>query len=686
MTTTPKPGPVETHARPNAPGSAGAWSPADASDLYGFESWGGGFFRVSDDGHAVATPRGEADPAARVDLAELADGLAERGLHTPVLVRFTDVLESRMRDLKGAFDTAIREEGYEGSYACVYPIKVNQQRQFVEEIRDLAGELGFGLEAGSKPELLAVLALTEGFGAADSTDRGPMPIVCNGFKDDEYIETVILAHKLGRHITPVVESFHELRLILDHAERYGVRPRIGIRVKPSATGGGKWAESGGERSKFGLHAGELVEALRILEKRGMADCLKMIHCHIGSQIPDIRRIKAAVTEISRVYCELVRLGAGLDTIDVGGGMGIDYDGSRSDWDSSVNYTVEEYATDVVYRIKAVCDDTDTPYPRIITESGRSLAATSSVLVFNVLGRTRFRADPRIDRIRALIEAEEAEGRETPQPIVDLVEAWDSLDGTGRNLSVAYHDAMQARDEALSLFNLGYLSLPMRAAAERLFWAIGRRVWKASESGRHPELADEAQALPKQLSDIYFCNFSLFQSLPDSWAIDQIFPIMPIHRLDEKPKRRAILADITCDSDGQVDRFGTPEANPEYKPVLELHEPVTGPDGSITEPYYLAVFLVGAYQEVLGDLHNLFGDTHAVHVSADDEAGWRIDEVVEGDTVREVLGYLQYDADALRRAIRRETERAVRRGDMSVPESRSLLRFYESGLEGYTYLE
>ena len=661
--------------------------------MYGFDAWGGGYFGVNDAGHAVVTPLGNtqdvgADTRHSIDLAELADGLSERGLHTPVLVRFTDVLESRMRDLRESFDRAIAEESFGGSYACVYPIKVNQQRQFVEHLRDVASPMGFGLEAGSKPELMAVLALTEGL---NESSEGPgMPIVCNGFKDDEYIEAVILACKLGRHITPVVESFAELGLLIKHAQAYGVRPRIGVRIKPSLTGAGRWAESGGERSKFGLHAPELLAALGVLKEAGMVDCLRLVHFHVGSQICDIQQVKNTVNELARVYCELRRLGAtGLDTIDIGGGLGIDYDGSNSTWASSVNYSLDEYAHDVVYRIRTACDDEKQPHPDIISESGRALSAHSSVLIFDVVGRQSFRRDPDEDWIERAIDTEVASGIEVPQPVDDLRQAWELIRSVesidDKRALDAYHDALQSREESRTLFNLGYLSLPLRAVSDRLYWAIGRKVLSLIEGLDDADVPDQFTGLAEQLSDICFCNFSLFQSLPDSWAIDQIFPIAPIQRLGERPTRRAILADISCDSDGQIIRFGCTDQR-DFKPTLEVHDfPITD-DGSAAEPYRLAIFLVGAYQEVLGDLHNLFGDTHAVHVSLDDEAGWSIDEVIEGDTVREVLGYVQFDADAMRHAMRREAERAVRKGSMTVAESRNLLRFYERGLEGYTYLE
>ncbi|MEM0984236.1 MAG: biosynthetic arginine decarboxylase [Planctomycetota bacterium] len=654
-----------------------AWSAADAEALYAMPGWGLGYFRVNGRGHVEAVPRPRTDPGRAIDLSEVLDGLKQRGLASPVLIRLPDLIEDRLHAIRGAFDDAIEREEYRGGYHCVYPIKVNQQRHLCEHIRDICAGIGFGLEAGSKPELLAVLGMTG--------SHPDMPIICNGFKDDEFVETTTLATKLGRKIIPVVESMGELVRIIEQAERYGVRPEIGVRVKPSASGAGKWAESGGERSKFGLHASELIAALDYLKSHGMADCLKLVHCHAGSQMCEIRQIKSVVSELARVYCELRRLGAGVEYLDVGGGLGIDYDGSRSAWASSTDYTLAEYAGDVIYRVKAACDDEEQPHPTIITESGRAIAAHGSVLIFDVIGKTGFPDDPELDRVREQMEAED----DVPQPVLDLVDAYESITGVGsgpRSLAEAYHDASQARDEALSLFNLGYCSLPMRSAAERLYWAVGKAVMRAAFAKDTPtELADLKLELPRMLSDIYFCNLSIFQRLPDSWAIDQLFPVVPIHRLDEKPTARAIFADVTCDSDGQIDRFGCDDQR-DYKHTLEVHELELASDGTMRAPYHLGLFLTGAYQEVLGDLHNLFGDTHAVHVTLDDDAGWRIEEVIEGDTVRDVLGYVQYDTQQLRESMRREAEQAVRRGDLSVKESRSLLRFYDSGLAGYTYLE
>lgn len=644
---------------------------ADAERLYAIREWGGGYFGVNAEGHLFVMP--ERDPKRQIDLHEVIEGLREREIGTPVIIRLRDLLKHRLTEIREAFDNAIKEHQYTGTYCCVYPIKVNQQRQLCEEVRDYGAQLGFGLEAGSKPELLAVLGLTENLPA--------MPVVCNGFKDSEFIETVILATKLGRHIIPVVERFTDLELIVHHAKRYGVRPRIGIRAKPSTQGTGRWESSGGMRSKFGLTVSEMLHALEFLKKHDMADCLNMIHFHIGSQVGDIRNIKAAVNELAHIYVELKKLGAGLDTIDVGGGMGIDYDGSQSDSPSSVNYGVAEYAADIVYRIKSVCDTAELPHPRILSESGRAMVAHSSLLIVDVLGKTNFPSDPDMPALKKLMREE----KQKPQPIIELVDAFEMLDQPKVNLVEVYHDAVQARDEAMSLFNLGYMSLKMRASAERLFWAIGRKVLMLARA--KGELPDDLSDLPQVLSDIYYVNFSVFQSLPDHWAIDQLFPICPIHRLNEEPNRRAILADITCDSDGQVDKFC--DKKQISKPVLELHELHYKQGDHKPQPYYLGMFLLGAYQEVLGDLHNLYGDTHVVHVSFDDSPGvgdWDLDEVVEGDTVKEVLSYVQYDHEDLIKSMRRDIERAVKAGTMSVGDGQALLKFYDQGMEGYTYLE
>jgi arginine decarboxylase len=635
------------------------WKIEDSLDLYQVPAWGRNYFGINAAGHVVVRPDGL--PQHEIDLYEIVEGLKARDLTTPVVVRFSDILKHRLRRLHEAFAQAITENDYKNRYCAVFPIKVNQQRLVVEEVYRYGKEFGFGLEAGSKPELLAVMALTE-----DSPER---MIVCNGFKDDSYIEAVILATKLGRTIIPVIENFVELDLVLKHAEKYQVRPRIGVRVKLASEGVGRWRESTGEKSKFGLFVSEILELVKVLREHGMLDCLELVHCHAGSQLQDIRRVKDAINELAHVYAELKLMGAGLKYIDVGGGLGVDYDGSGTNFESSMNYTINEYASDVVYRIASICDTRGIDHPVIVSESGRATAAHHSVLVFNALGSSA------LDQFRITGRAEEdyTGDAELPQPVLDLFVAHRSV--SERRLVECYHDAVQAREQVLQMFNLGYLSLEFRGLAERLYWATCARI---RDFCRKLEVVpEELEGLEFILSDTYFCNFSVFQSLPDSWAIGQQFPIMPIHRLDERPARNAVLADITCDSDGKIDRFVSQR---DIKRTLELHE--LKPN----EEYYLAAFLVGAYQETLGDLHNLFGDTHVVHIRLHDEGGWWIEEIVKGDTAGKVLSYMQYDIDNLFPQFSRDCERAAREGRMTVAESHALRRFYEHELNGYTYLE
>ena len=635
------------------------WKVDDSAQLYQVDSWGGGYFGINDAGHIVVRPDQQA--SLEIDLHEVVEGLKARDFTAPLVIRFSDIIAHRLKCMHDAFAQAITENDYQNRYTAVFPIKVNQQRLVVEEVYRAGREFGFGLEVGSKPELLVVLSMTE-----DAQDR---VIVCNGFKDDSYIETVTLAAKLGRRIIPVVENFAELGLILKHAEKYGVRPNIGVRVKLAAEGAGRWRESAGEKSKFGLFITEILEVVEVLRERDMLDCLKLVHCHIGSQLQDIRRVKDAVTELAHVYAELRLLGAGLEYLDIGGGLGIDYDGSRTNYESSMNYTIAEYAGDVVYRIASVCNARKIPHPQIISESGRAIAAHHSVLVFNVLGASA------LDQFRVADQLEEDpnSGIEIPQPVRDLFDAYRSV--SERRLVECWHDALQAREQALQMFNLGYLNLEFRGLAERLYWATCARIRDLCR--RLDSVPEELEGLETILSDIYFCNFSLFQSLPDSWAIGQLFPITPIHRLQERPTRNAVLADITCDSDGKIDRFVSKR---ETKRTLELHELRAGED------YYLAAFLVGAYQETLGDLHNLFGDTHVVHIRLLEDGGWWIEETVKGDTAIQVLGYMEYDTHELYPRFARDCERAVRENRLTVAESQRLKRFYEAELHGYAYLE
>ncbi|MBI4903498.1 MAG: biosynthetic arginine decarboxylase [Acidobacteria bacterium] len=627
------------------------WTTQDATELYDVASWGKGYFSVAGSGHLLVHPM--KDPARSIDLKKLVAQLVLRGINPPLLIRFGEILQHRLSEINGAFQSAIQEHNYQGKYCCVYPIKVNQQRHVVEEVVQYGKPFHFGLEAGSKPELLAVLAIAD----------NETPIICNGFKDDEYIEFVMLAKKIGRRIIPVVEKFTELDLIIKYAQKTGVRPEFGLRIKLASRGSGRWKSSGGYRSKFGLTVNEALQALDQMKAVGMADCIKLLHFHLGSQITNIRQIKGAVIEAARCYVGLQKLGAGLEYLDVGGGLGIDYDGSQTDFESSVNYTLQEYANDIVYHVQNVCDEAEVPHPCIVTESGRAIAAYHSVLVFNVVGVTGFGAESLIpDKLP----------EDTEQPLVDLLETFRSL--SAKNLLESFHDAQQSLDSALNLFSLGYLSLEQRAQAENLYWAICKRIQKmARELEYFPE---ELEGLEGMLSDTYFCNFSLFQSMPDSWAVKQLFPIMPIHRLDEQPTHHAVLGDISCDSDGKVDQFIDRR---DVKKTLPLHA-YNG------EPYFLGTFLVGAYQEILGDLHNLFGDTNAVHVRLGEGDEPILDAVVRGDTVREVLDYVQFNSRELLEDFRKDVEAALREGRIGFGESGQLMRFYQDGLEGYTYLE
>ena len=586
----------------------------------------------------------------------MVENLVARGVQTPVLLRFSDILDQRLKDIRDAFDGAIRENDYKGAYRGVYPIKVNQQRHLVEEVCRVGRELGFGLEVGSKPELLAALALTRG-------DASQL-IICNGFKDRRYVEMVVHAHRLGRPIIPVVENPIELTRILDAAERLGACPEIGIRVKITSSGAGRWKDSTGSRSKFGLTTLQLLESVRILQARGCLDRLRLLHCHVGSQVQDIRTIKDAIGELSQVYTELVRLGAPMGTIDIGGGLGVDYRGDQTDAESSMNYSLREFASDVVYRIGDVCSRAGVEHPSIVTECGRAMVAYSSVLVFDVVGSSR-------EHIQHGAARPEQRDESEPAPLRDLREARSVL-GPGR-LVECCHDAKKAIGDAFSGFRMGYLTLEQRAEAERLFDEIMReaRCLRDQLELESEELGD----IDDILADVYFANLSVFQSLPDAWAIGQVFPVMPIHRLDEKPTRRALFGDITCDSDGRLDRFVGEDGPMRTLPVHELKG----------EAYRIGAFLVGAYQETLGDLHNLFGDAHAVHLRVE-QGSWSIEEIVRGDTCGEVLAYLQHDTEQMLSAITKDCDRAVRLGRLNAGEAGRVIRDFERELAGYTYLE
>ncbi len=627
-----------------------AWTIRDSAALYNVAGWSGGFFRINDAGHVEVTPAGP--DGTRVDLHDLILDLQRRGLDMPLLMRFSDILHSRVRDLFGAFENAIKEYGYRARYRGVFPIKVNQQHQVVEELVRFGRPYGLGLEAGSKPELLAGLALL---------DNPDALLLLNGYKDIEYMETALLAQKLGRYPIVVIDRFRELDLLLGVARRLGIRPHIGVRAKLTTKGAGKWMESTGDRSKFGLTATEMVMLVDKLREEQMLDCLELVHFHIGSQISAVRAIKDAMKEASRVYVELAKAGAGLRFLDAGGGLGVDYDGSSTNWHSSTNYTMQEYANDVVASIQEACETAGIDHPDIITESGRALVAHHSVLVFNILDVNEVlvgQAPPRVDKKEHAV-------------IQQLVETWRGV--SRKNFQESYHDALQLKEEATSLFNLGLLDLRGRARVEQLFWGCCEAILKIIRELDY--VPDDLEGLEKGLADTYYGNFSVFQSVPDHWAVKQLFPTMPLHRLGERPTRRAVIADLTCDSDGKMDQFIDLR---DVKNALELHTF----DG---KPYYLGVFLVGAYQEILGDLHNLFGDTNAVHIAID-ETGYRIDHVVEGDSVTEVLGYVQYQKPYLMQRMRQANEEALRRGLLTFEESALLMKRYDDGLAGYTYLE
>ncbi len=627
------------------------WTVADAADTYGVPAWSGGYFGINEKGHVVVHPDGPTGPTA--DLKELVDEISRRGIDLPLLLRFSGILKSRITALNGAFQRAFQENNYRGSFRGVFPIKVNQHRTVIQEIVDIGKQYHYGLEAGSKPELLAVMAFLE--------DEGAL-VVCNGYKDEEYVETALLAGKLGRNVILVVEKLSELRLIAEVARKMSCRPRIGVRVKLSSRGAGRWEASGGDRSKFGLFASELTEALDYLREQNLLDCFELMHFHLGSQISNIRSIKNGLREACRFFVELSKAGAPLQYFDVGGGLGVDYDGSQTNFSSSVNYTLQEYANDVVFSIMEQCDGAQVPHPTIITEAGRAVVAHHAMIVVNVLGTSEFEAHPIPEEVAP----------DAPSVVRNLVSTY--KDVTRKNLIESWHDAMEYKEETLTLFSLGHLALAQRVQAENIFWTLCQKILRIAKE--LDEMPEELQPLERALSDIYFCNFSVFQSLPDSWAVDMLFPIMPIHRLGEEPTRNGVLGDITCDSDGKIDHFIDKR---DVKDFLRLHALKPG------EPYYLAMFLVGAYQEILGDLHNLFGDTHAVQVSIS-SSGYQIDNVVPGDTVAEVLHYVMYDREDLVARIRRATELALRTGRMTLEETRYLLRAYESGLSGYTYLE
>ena len=628
------------------------WRIEDSNELYGINGWGVNYFRINDKGNVAVTPRKD---GVEVDLKEVMDELALRDVSAPVLVRFPDIIDNRIEKTATCFDKAAKEYGHTAENFIIYPIKVNQISPVVEEVIKHGKKFNLGLEAGSKPELHAVLAVN-----MDSDSL----IVCNGYKDQDYIELALLAQKMGKRIYIVVEKYNELEIITRTAKKLGVRPNMGIRIKLAASGSGKWEESGGDASKFGLTSGELLIALKYIEENDMKDCLKLIHFHIGSQITKIRRIQFALTEAAQFYVQLHKMGFNIEFVDCGGGLGVDYDGTRSsNSESSVNYSIQEYINDCLYTFVEASDRNQIPHPNIISEGGRSLSAHHSVLILEAFESTH---QPSMD------EKWEA-SPEDHKLVRDLSEIWDKV--SARSMLEDWHDAEQIREEGLDLFRHGLIDLKTRAQIESVYWSITREVNAIAHTQKH--MPDELRKLDKVLADKYYCNFSLFQSMPDSWAIDQFFPIMPIHRLNEKPDHNATLQDITCDSDGKIETFVQYGRQTTYLP---LHGLKPG------EPYYIGVFLVGAYQEILGNMHNLFGDTNAVHVSVNEDGSYSIDQIIDGETVADVLDYVQYDPKQLMRRLETWVDKAIAEERISTREGQDFLSNFQRGLYGYTYLE
>jgi arginine decarboxylase len=626
-----------------------AWTVQDSTELYNIRGWGRDFFSINEAGNVEVTPAGPG--TLKIDLKELVDDLQSRGLNLPILIRFSDVLRTRLEQLFGAFQQAIVENDYKGVFRGVYPIKVNQQRHVVEELMEHGRPFNLGIEAGSKPELLVALALQENPEAL---------ILCNGYKDRAFIETALLAQKLGRRVVITIDRMGELDTILAAAADLDLRPVVGVRARLMTKGAGKWVESTGDRSKFGLTTAEIVATVDRLRDLGMLDCLQLLHFHIGSQITNIRAVKDALKESSRIFVELYRLGANMHYLDCGGGLGVDYDGSQTNFHSSVNYTLQEYATDIVSQVAEACNATGVPHPDLVTESGRALVAHHSLLVYNVLATNEILGGG----------MPEAPAKGDHQVLHQLWEAYSGV--TRKNFQEAYHDVLQIKEDAITAFNLGVIDLKARARVEQMFWATCEKLLKIVRDLTY--VPDELEGLERQLSDTYYCNFSLFQSMPDHWAVKQLFPTLPIHRLNQQPLRRGIIADLTCDSDGKIDQFIDLR---DVKGFLELHSP----NGS---EYLIATFLVGAYQEILGDLHNLFGDTDAVHVKVDGD-DYTVEKVVKGDSVSEVLSYVQYDKGDLIARVRRSVEAALREKRITMAESGRFMKRYEEALGGYTYL-
>lgn len=634
------------------------WDINAARHLYNIQRWGAKYFDINDEGHVVALPLQEAGTA--VDLTDVIEEAKSRGLKFPLLIRFQDILRHRVEAINTAFRNSISEFNYQGRYRGVFPIKVNQLREVVEEILDAGQPFDFGLEVGSKPELFAGLALQDHQGAL---------IVCNGYKDCEFIKMALLGIKLGKRVIMVVEKLEELRQIISVSKQLAVEPLIGIRARLLAKGAGRWAESGGENAKFGLSTAEILAATELLRAENLAHCLKLVHFHIGSQVPDILTVKKAVQEAARFYAKLHQMGFDIEYLDVGGGLGVDYDGSRSAFDSSTNYSLQEYTNDIIYYVADVCNAEKVPHPDLISESGRAIVAHHSVLiveVFGAIGKTR------PDITFTYGDNEHAIVRE----LLDIRKHLARL-----NKLEAYHDAQERRDDAQHMFTLGLMDLPDKAKIENLYWEISQEV-VASFKGQ-AYVPEEIRKLEDSLGDQYLCNFSVFQSLLDHWALGQLFPIMPVGRLNERPTREATLVDITCDSDGQINKFIDLR---DVRDTLPLHKLNTNGDGK-PEPYYLGFFLMGAYQDIMGDLHNLFGRVNEVHVFLDpDEAtGYYVEEIIEGSTIVQCLASVQYDENELKRLMKAQMDAAIKSDRMKPSEAMRLLDDYERGLKAYTYL-
>ena len=627
------------------------WTIEDSSEMYNIKGWGTSYYGINEKGDVYVSP---AKNDVRIDLREVMDELALRDVTAPVLLRFPDILDNRIEKMDECYRKAKEEYNYQGESYIIFPIKVNQMQPVVDEMITHGRKFNLGLEAGSKPELHVVIA---------QQCKSDSLIICNGYKDESYIELAMLAQKLVKRIFIVVEKLNEIDVIARTAKRLKVMPNIGIRIKLASSGSGKWAESGGDASKFGLTPSELLEALSKLDAVGLHDCIKLIHFHIGSQINKIRRIQNALTEAGQFYVNLRKMGYNIEFVDCGGGLGVDYDGTRSsNSESSVNYSIQEYINDCVYAFVDIANRNNIPHPNIITESGRSLSAHHSVLIIDVLGAASLPEMP-----------EEFEAKENDHKLVkDLYEIWDNLNP--KSMLEDWHDADQIREDCLDLFAHGMVDLKTRAQIEAMYWSVCHEINAIAKTLKH--VPDELRGLDKLLADKYFCNFSLFQSLPDCWGIDQLFPIMPIQRLNERPTRNCTLQDITCDSDGKIANFAVNGGQSNVLPVHVLRK---------NEPYYIGVFLVGAYQEILGDMHNLFGDTTAAHISVTDD-GYKIDQIIDGETVAEVLEYVQYNPKKLVRQLEQWVTKSVKSGKLSLEEGKEFLSNYRSGLYGYTYLE